>query len=105
MPDADDIPTRVKDPQDRLDYGFDWAVAPPDGPWLSDGDTITSSTWTITLAPDSALVIDTSDNTTTVTRVWLSGGTLGQDYQVTNHVTTAQGRQRDRSIYIKVRNR
>lgn len=92
---------RTKDPQDRLDYGFDWAAPPPTGPWLSDGDTITTSTWTVT-GPDSLLVIDDDDHTTTVTRAWLTGGTLGESYKVTNHITTAQGRQRDRTLVIRI---
>lgn len=102
---ANDTPERVKDPAERLDYGFNLAAPPPKGPWLTTGDTVTASTWAITAGTDGALTIENPDFTTTSTRCWLVGGTLGQDYTVTNHATTAQGRQFERSIIIKIRNR
>jgi hypothetical protein len=37
--------------------------------------------------------------------VWLSGGTLGTDYLITNHITTSKSRQDDRSMIIQVRQR
>lgn len=98
------LPVRNKDPQDVLDYGWDWAAPPPDGPWLTGGDTISASTWAVS-GPDSALTTSNPQFTTTTTTVWLTGGTLGVEYTVTNHVTTTQGRQRDRSFIIHVINR
>ena len=69
--------------------------------WLTrnDGDSLTASTWMC----DAGITIQSSTFTDTLTTVWLSGGTAGQDYTVTNHVTTAQGRQMDRSIRIACR--
>lgn len=36
----------------------------------------------------------------TVATVWLSGGTAGTDYTVTNRITTSDGRTLDKSITI-----
>lgn len=96
------LPQRNKDPQERLDFGFDWNAPAPVGPWLTTGDTVATSTWSVTVAPDNTLTIDNDDKTTTVTRAWVVGGTLGQEYTLTNHVTTAQGRQAERSIVLRV---
>lgn len=86
----------LKDPNATLDYERDW------GPWLAgDGDTIVSSEW---IVPDG-LTKDSQSTTTTVATVWLSGGTAGQAYEITNRITTSQGRTDDRSILIVVRER
>lgn len=85
----------IKDPQAELDYAIDWSD------WLSDGDTIDSSTWSVS-GQDSALLIDATTNTTTSATVWLSGGTVGKSYSVANRVVTSQGRTDDRTIKIVV---
>ena len=85
----------IKDPDAVLDYAIDW-----DTNWL-DGDTISASTWAIT-GPDSSLVVDSESETTAITTVWLSGGTLGRTYSVTNHIVTASGRADDRTITVTV---
>lgn len=85
----------VKDPQARKDYQFDWSA------WLDEaGDTISASTWT----PTSGITVDSSSRTDTHTTVWLSGGTAGQSYEVVNHITTAGGREDDRTLLVRVRN-
>lgn len=85
--------TYVKDPDAILDYQIDWTA------WLSD-DTIESSEW---LVPDG-LTLGTGaqapSNTTTTATCWLSGGTVGERYQVTNRITTAGGRTDDRTIQL-----
>ena len=81
-----------KDPNDVLDYRVDWSK------WLRDGDTILVSEW---IVPDG-IEMDSETNTNTTTIIWLSGGTTGR-YSLTNRITTAQGRQRDRTITIRVR--
>lgn len=82
----------TKDPNARLDFKIDWSA------WLSSGDSITSSQWFI---PDD-LADDTPSISGAITTVWLSGGVDGRTYQVTNRVTTAQGRVDDRTIRIAV---
>ena len=83
-----------KDPDAVLDYGIDWE------PWLA-GLTIVTSTWAIDNAPDASLVIDSDSNNTTVASVVLSGGTIGQQYQVRNRITTAQWTD-DRTILMPI---
>ena len=83
-----------KDPDEVLDYRVDWSAR-------LDGDTIASSTWEVPtgLTKDS----DTSDDDSTT--IWLSGGTLGDNYTLVNRITTAGGRTFDQSVKLKVRTR
>ena len=83
----------IKDQAAVLDYQIDWAT------WLSS-DTINESIW---LAP--GLTIDSESETTTATTVWLSGGSTGKTYKVTNNITTDGGRTDERSFTVSVANR
>lgn len=85
--------TFLKDADAVLDFGVDWSN------WLEDGDTISSSSWTVT---PSTITTDSTENTTTVAKIWLSGGLTGTTYTATNRIVTSDGRTEDRSIYIKV---
>lgn len=78
----------LKDPNAVLDYAIDWTN------WLVGGDVISTSTW---LAP-SALTIINSTFTGGTTVVFLSGGTAGEVYNVTNRIITAANRTDDRTI-------
>lgn len=84
----------TKDPEATLDYSVDWTK------WLA-GDTIQTSEWTV----PAGLTQVSSSNTNSKATVWLSGGTAGQSYTVTNHITTAGGRTDERSITIRVQDR
>lgn len=86
--------TFTKDPQSVLDYQIDWSA------WL-DGDTISTSTWTV----PSGITKDSDSASTTGVTIWLSGGTDGTDYELTNHIITAAGREDDRTITIQVRSK
>lgn len=85
-----------KDPQAVLDYGTNWAA------WLTDAETIVASTWEVTPA---GLTVDSDTFDPTLTTIWLSGGEVGVRYSVTNHITTSQGRQDDRTFHIDVAHR
>ena len=80
---------KYKDPDAKLDYGFDWVD------WL-DGDTINGSTWSV---PDGLTEVS-KNYTNTITAVWLEGGTLGEVYKVVNSITTAGGREDDRTLTV-----
>jgi uncharacterized phiE125 gp8 family phage protein len=84
--------TYIKDPDSKLDYGFDWSE------WLG-ADTISSSSWVIA----SGLTKVSDSASTTVTAVTISGGIIGQQYVITNRIITAAGRQDDRSHLIAIR--
>jgi hypothetical protein len=89
-----DINRFTKDPSAVLDYQIDWSD------WL-DSDTISSSDWTA----QTGITIDSDTNTTTTATVWLSGGTAGKTYRVTNTIVTAGLRTDERSIDIYVTQR
>jgi hypothetical protein len=83
-----------KDPDAKLDYGFDWAT------WLGS-DTISSSSWTV----DAGLTQVSDTNDTTTTTVWLEGGTVGVSYKAVNRIVTVGGREEDRTLWIVVQER
>lgn len=84
-------PDFVKDPDSTEDYPFVWAGE-------LDGDTISSSTFVL---PDGLTQVSTS-NTTTMATIFVSGGTDGQTYRITNRIVTAGGRTWDKTIRIQV---
>ena len=96
----------IKDPDAVLDYKFDWAASTNgsgSSDWLASGETISSHT----ITADSGITVDSSsvtDTNTSVT-VWLSGGTVNNDYEITCRVVTSDSRTDDRTITIKVQER
>jgi hypothetical protein len=84
-----------KDPDAVLDWVWDW------NEWLDEGETISASSFITSVG----ITVDSELNTTKTATVWLSGGTAGQVYQVTNRITTSSGRTDDRSITIRVTER
>lgn len=92
MPKRDEI--IEQDPSANKDYGWDWER------WLN-GDTIATSSW---MANKSGLDLDDGTWDTTSTTIWISGGTLGEGYTVTNHVITVGGRADDRSFKVVIKN-
>lgn len=93
----------TKDPDDILDYGFNWGDK-----WLSANEIITGSTWILSAgitAGNGSNGADAPTYTDTQTTVWLMGGSAGQPYTATNRITTNQGRQVDRTMTIRVTNK
>ena len=82
----------IKDPDAKLDYSLDWSA------WLG-GDTIATSSFDV---PDG-LTLDSETTTATTATAWLSGGALGESYEVKNHITTAGGRAEDRTMRITIK--
>lgn len=70
-----------KGPNDTLDYDIELED------WLKDGESVTQ----IEASADEGLTVDSVsvDNTAQVAKVWLSGGSAGQSYEVTVTLTTA----------------
>jgi len=85
-----------KDPEEVLDYDIDWSQR------LDTGDTITGSTWEIA-DDDATLTIDSNSFSNTATKVWLSEGTLGSVYKLTNTITTDDGRTMEQTVKLKIR--
>lgn len=86
--------TFIKDPDEVLDYVRDWSAD-------LGADTIATSVWTV---PDG-LTKDSDTNTTTTATIWLSGGTLGANYEVLNRITTAGGRTFDKTLRFRIRSK
>lgn len=90
------FPKYDHDPDANLDYEYDWSG------WLTPvNDTIATSVW---IVPDGLTKTDEANTTTTAT-VWISGGTAGTNYTVTNRITTTNGRIDDRSITLRCKER
>ena len=87
----------IKDPNAVLDYGFDWSD------WLQTGETIVTSTW---INPDAITVV-TSANLAESTVIWVSAGTAGKSYRLTNRIVTnnSPARTDDRTLLIEVQDR
>ena len=84
----------IKDPQANLDYQVDWAT-------YLGSDTISTSTFSAT----PGITVGIASNTTTTATIWLSGGIVGQAYNIVNQVVTAGGRTDERSFQIVVMDR
>ena len=82
-----------KDPDEKIDYGVDWRKP-------LAGDTITSSSWAV---PEGVVKGDDTFNVEGFTYVWLTGGTLGQNYELVNTIHTAAGRIREQTCVLKCR--
>lgn len=78
-----------KKPGEVADYLQTWSDR------LATGETISGSSWTVTspLASDASLLtVDSDSNDDDSVTVWLSAGTAGTLYELTNTVTTSGGR-------------
>ena len=83
----------VKDPNAVLDYTVDWSS------WLVSGDTISVSVWVV----PAGITKDSDTSNTTEATVWLSGGTVGLSYRLTNRITTTDGRTDERSLTVAIK--
>jgi hypothetical protein len=82
-----------KDPNETLDYRIDWL------PRL-EADTIETSTWTVPagLTHDDDNISDSGAETV----VWLSGGTIGETYEILNRIVTVGGRTMDQTVSLTI---
>ena len=82
-----------KGEQSIVNIGLDWSQ------WLGT-DTIITSEWTT----DVELTLSRKQNTTTTTACYVEGGILGSVYQITNKITTLDGKVDTRFITIVIDN-
>lgn len=83
-----------KDPDGVADYSLDYSG---DLGGASAADTIATSTWTV---PDG-ITQNSESHTTKTTTIWLSGGTLGQDYELLNRIVSVGGRTFDGILFVR----
>lgn len=82
-----------KDPNAQKDYTIDFSK------WLKNGDILTGAAWII---PEGITKIDDGFTSTTAW-IELAGGTLGKNYMITVHITTAQAHEDDQSFRLVIR--
>lgn len=89
--------TFQKDPAATLDYSVDWTE------FLEDEEVIAASQWTV----PSGITQVTTSYTDKKATIWLSGGTLGQTYELVNRITTDNNPARidERTIVILMVNK
>lgn len=81
-----------KDPDALLDYKVDWQS------WLGS-DTIVSAA----VSAESGIIAAANSVSAGVSHViWVSAGTVGQEYTITSRVWTSAGRRNDQSFIISI---
>lgn len=83
-----------KDPNEVLDYQFDWTDR------LQVGETIVTSDF---ILAEGTVTIGSETFVGALCTVWLSGGTEGSINILTNRITTSVGRTYDESAKLKIR--
>lgn len=93
-----------KDPDSQIPYGVAWDA------FLPDGDTISSSTWIIPAGLTNAgdlmnqTAVINGRSYSKCNLIVLSGGTDGQEYEVTNRIVSSpSGWKEDRSFKVRVK--
>lgn len=88
---------KLKQPDERLDYDFLYEQ------WLGDsGDTIDSVVVSVRPAGTLSATAASLDPTDTVQKVWVEGGTDGQEYTIEVTATTVAGRVKQDELGIRV---
>lgn len=87
-----------KDPEEILDYELDWTDR-------LESETIASSLWAIESGTVEILedAPHEQEITGAVTKLWLSGGTLGESCIITNTILTSANRTREFSAKVKIK--
>ena len=89
-----------KDPDEVLDYRLDWlGTAAEPGPLFDLGDTISNSLWVV----PAGITSESETNDDGSVTIWLSGGAIGENYEILNRITTVDGRVFDQTVKIKVK--
>ena len=89
----------VKDPDSRIDFEFDWAVAYP------DGQAVTASAWAVVPGEAGGVAIAGGAHDLMRATATLAGGVAGRVYRVTNRVTLSDGQIDERSMTVRVEER
>jgi hypothetical protein len=88
-----------KDPNASLQYGMDWKE------WLVQGDTVSSSTWTVETTGTNAVTVADSTILDNVALITIAGGQEGTVYTVANTIVTGDGYVDARRFRVKVEKR
>ena len=90
-----------KDTEATLDYSINWTN------WMPSGDSISTSTWTVTSpSGDSDPITVSSDSETSyIATAVLTGGTAGNLYTITNTIVTTNSITDRRHFRVSVKAR
>ncbi len=88
---GDQVPTEI------LDWSFNWAKK-----WLVNGDTITTSLWSDDAGGIISHISDNNINGITSLVLDLIGAVAGEQFLVTNLISTSGGRTASRSFLLDV---
>jgi hypothetical protein len=80
-----------QDPDDLLPATIDWSE-------FLGAETLTSSQWTA----EEGVTISSPTRDDTTTTVWISGGTIGQTFKITNSIVTSGAREKDFSFNVRM---
>lgn len=84
----------AKDPTATIDYSFDWSS------WLTGGEAITATNWSVTPATNLSLGSEViSENTR---GVFVSGGEPGERYRLSCQIETDAGRVAEQSATLRI---
>lgn len=83
-----------KSPNDLLDYDFDFVR------WMTDGDRVINA---VAHIADISATVDRVTFDTDTVRVWINGGTVGEQGQMTVLITTDQGRKKEIAVQLRIR--
>lgn len=85
---------QVKAPGAELDWPITWT--------LETGETISSSTWTVSPAGEMAVKAGSPSIAGLVTACILTGGVFRKVYEVTNSIVTSAGRKHEQTITFRI---
>ncbi|CEJ15934.1 hypothetical protein BN1110_06284 [bacterium YEK0313] len=85
-----------KTPAERLDYDLDYSA------WLTASDRIDTAVATVT---DAGATVDTVDIADTTVKVWVAGGAAPENARINVRATTLQGRVKDVTFTLMIRER
>jgi hypothetical protein len=91
-----------KQPAEVKDYDIDYSD------WLIPAeDTIDTITTTVTSETQATptLEVDYTQNTITVAKLWISGGTVGTQYKITVLMTSEGGRIDESELIFSIKDR
>src|ERR1700733_4507790 len=94
-----------KDPDDVIDFWFDWGsdeIEDPNKRLLPDDENITAATVTIL---DDGLTEEDSDFTDKIVRVRVSGGVLGSKFRIKCVITTNKGKIVNETKTLEIKER
>jgi hypothetical protein len=87
----------TKRPADRLDYDVDFRARR----WIDTDDTILSAT--VVVETEGTVFSDDHAPSGGVVKVWLGGGTVGEEATITVKITTSQGREKEICFRLRIR--